>query len=165
MDRTHGDYNDFWAGRDYLNHLGPMRAATLMAHAFNDWNVMPEHSVRIYQALKEKGLPVQAYFHQGGHGGEPPLKQMNRWFTRYLHGIQNGVENEPRAWIVREKDERTKPTSYYDYPNPAAETVTLYPHPGAPGHGSLRFTPVSETVMESLVDNCLLYTSPSPRDS
>ena len=137
MDRTHGDYNDFWAGRDYLNHLGPMRAATLMAHAFNDWNVMPEHSVRIYQALKEKGLPVQAYFHQGGHGGEPPLKQMNRWFTRYLHGIQNGVENEPRAWIVREKDERTNPTSYYDYPNPAAEAVTLYPHPGA----------------------CLLYTS------
>ena len=153
MDRTHGDYNDFWAGRDYLNHLGPMRAATLMAHAFNDWNVMPEHSVRIYQALKEKGLPVQAYFHQGGHGGEPPLKQMNRWFTRYLHGIQNGVENEPRAWIVREKDERTNPTSYYDYPNPAAEAVTLYPHPGAPGHGSLRSTPVSESVMESLVDN------------
>ena len=54
MDRTHGDYNDFWAGRDYLNHLGPMKAATLMAHAFNDWNVMPEHSVRIYQALRRK---------------------------------------------------------------------------------------------------------------
>ena len=66
---------------------------------------------------------------------------MNRWFTRYLHGIQNGVENEPRAWIVREKDERTNPTSYYDYPNPAAEAVTLYPHPGAPGHGSLKSTP------------------------
>ena len=52
-----------------------------------------------------------------------------------------------------EKDERTNPTSYYDYPNPAAEAVTLYPHPGAPGHGSLRSTPVSESVMESLVDN------------
>ncbi len=23
-----------------------------MAHAFNDWNVVPEHSVRIYEALK-----------------------------------------------------------------------------------------------------------------
>ena len=40
----------------------------LMAHAFNDWNVMPEHSVRIYQALKGR-VPVQAYYHQGGHGG------------------------------------------------------------------------------------------------
>ena len=46
FDRVTGDYNDFWAGRDYLNDLGPLRAATLMAHGFNDWNVMPEHSVR-----------------------------------------------------------------------------------------------------------------------
>ena len=66
FDRETGDYNDFWAGRDYLNQLGPLKAATLMSHAFNDWNVMPEHSVRIYQALKKNGVPVQAYFHQGG---------------------------------------------------------------------------------------------------
>jgi len=153
MDRIHGDYNDFWASRDYLNQLGPLKAATLMAHAFNDWNVMPEHSVRIYQALKHKGIPVQAYYHQGGHGGEPPLRQMNRWFTRYLHGILNDVENEPRAWIVREQDEASKPTSYYDYPNPAASIVTLFPHPGAPGHGSLNLQSHEERVLETLVDN------------
>ena len=106
FDRTTGDYNDFWSGRDYLNDLAPLKAATLMAHAFNDWNVVPEHSVRIYQALKKKGVPVQSYFHQGGHGGEPPLKQMNRWFTRYLHGVNNNVENDPKAWIVRERPTR-----------------------------------------------------------
>jgi len=153
FDRVTGDYNDFWAGRDYLNDLGPMKAATLMAHAFNDWNVMPEHSVRIYQALKEKGVPVQSYFHQGGHGGEPPLKQMNRWFTRYLHGIQNNVENEPRAWIVRENAERDKPTSYYDYPNPAAYPVTLHLSPGAPETGSLSTEPATDPGEETLVDN------------
>lgn len=153
FDRVTGDYNDFWAGRDYLNDLGPMTAATLMAHAFNDWNVMPEHSVRIYQALKEKGVPVQSYFHQGGHGGEPPLKQMNRWFTRYLHGIQNNVENEPRAWIVREDAERDKPTSYYDYPNPAAYPVTLHLSPGAPQTGSLSLQAISGPGTETLVDN------------
>ena len=47
FDRVNGDYNDFWAGRDYLNDIGPVKAAVLMAHAFNDWNVVPEHSVRI----------------------------------------------------------------------------------------------------------------------
>ncbi|MBT5705872.1 Xaa-Pro dipeptidyl-peptidase [bacterium] len=153
FDRATGDYNDFWAGRDYLNDLAPMKAATLMAHAFNDWNVQPEHSVRIYQALKEKGVPVQAYFHQGGHGGPPPLKQMNRWFTRYLHGIQNDVENEPRAWIVREGDERDKPTSYYDYPNPAAAPVTLFLDPGAPEQGSLSMEHSPRRGFESLIDN------------
>ncbi|MEE2886148.1 MAG: Xaa-Pro dipeptidyl-peptidase [Planctomycetota bacterium] len=127
FDRTKGDYNDFWAGRDYLNQLGPLRAATLMAHAFNDWNVMPEHSVRIYQAIKEKGVPCQAFFHQGGHGGPPPLEQMNRWFTRYLYGVKNDVEKDPKSWIVREGDKRSNPTPYADYPHPEAATVTLHP--------------------------------------
>ncbi|MGH7462919.1 MAG: CocE/NonD family hydrolase, partial [Longimicrobiales bacterium] len=42
-DRTSGDYNSFWEGRDYLPQVNGIRAATLMAHAFNDWNVVPEH--------------------------------------------------------------------------------------------------------------------------
>ena len=92
FDRTTGDYNQFWAQRDYLNDIEPMKAALLMAHAFNDWNVVPEHSVRILEAVKQKGLPYQSFFHQGGHGGPPPMKLMNRWFTRYLHGVENGVE-------------------------------------------------------------------------
>ena len=41
MDRITGDYNEFWAGRDYLNDMAPMKAALLMSHGFNDWNVMP----------------------------------------------------------------------------------------------------------------------------
>lgn len=127
FDRTNGDYNEFWAGRDYLNDMGPMKAALLMSHAFNDWNVMPEHSVRIYQAAKAKGLPVQCYFHQAGHGGPPPLKLMNRWFTRFLLGVENGVEKDPKAWIVREGDSRQNPTPYADYPNPKATGVVLKP--------------------------------------
>ena len=100
-DRASGDYNDFWAARDLLPKVGNIKAAVLMSHAFNDWNVVPEHSVRIYQALKGR-VPLQAYFHQGGHGGAPPLELMNKWFTRYLYGVQNDVEKDPKAWIVRE---------------------------------------------------------------
>ncbi|MEM7261467.1 MAG: CocE/NonD family hydrolase C-terminal non-catalytic domain-containing protein, partial [Planctomycetota bacterium] len=127
FDRVNGDYNDFWAGRDYLHDLGPVRAATLMAHAFNDWNVMPEHSVRIALALKKQGVPVQMYFHQGGHGGAPPFAVMNKWFTRYLYGVNNDIEEEPRAWIVREGGSRRKPTAYEDYPHPQASPVTVRP--------------------------------------
>ena len=116
-----------------------------MAHAFNDWNVVPEHSVRIYEALKGR-VPLRAYYHQGGHGGAPPLEMMNKWFTRYLYGVENGVEREPKAWIVRETNpdapppppaERRHrppgrgrgrgaippPVPYADYPNPAASPV------------------------------------------
>jgi X-Pro dipeptidyl-peptidase len=94
---------------------------------------------------------------------------MNKWFTRYLYGIQNGVEKEPKAWIVRESDQEAlaataaaaaataaaanpgqpprrggvptaPPTPYADYPNPAASMVTLYLQNGGASRGSLSAT-------------------------
>ena len=153
MDRITGDYNEFWAGRDYLNDMKPMKAALLMSHGFNDWNVMPEHSYRIYKAAKEKGLPVQIFYHQNGHGGPPPMKIMNRWFTRYLFGIENGVEKDPKAWIVRENAKREDPTSYKDYPNPEASLVKLHLISGAPERGKLSLQNPVKQGLETLVDN------------
>ena len=124
-----------------------------MSHAFNDWNVMPEHSNRIYQALKAEGVPVQAYYHQGGHGGPPPIKLMNRWFTRYLHGEKNNVEKDARAWIVREGADRNKPKSYEDYPNPEASPVTFHLAAGAPEMGKLTISTNSTQGKETIVDN------------
>ena len=153
MDRRSGDYNDFWAGRDYLNQMAPMKAALLMSHGFNDWNVMPEHSYRIYDAARSMGLDHQIYYHQQGHGGPPPMDLMNRWFTRYLHGVANGVEQDPKAWIVREQDPMDAPTPYTDYPNPAALTARLYLSPGAPGHGQLTLKKSNKAVQETLIDD------------
>ena len=153
QDRATGDYNEFWAARDFQNDMAGVKAATLMAHAFNDWNVVPEHSVVVYEALKAQGVPVQAYFHQGGHGGAPPLELMNRWFTRYLYGIENGVENDPRAWIVREGAEQSDPTPYADYPNPDASAVALHPRAGGTQTGGLQLGSSPGQGTEKLVDN------------
>lgn len=153
LDRITGDYNDFWAGRDYLNDMKPMKAALLMSHGFNDWNVMPEHSYRIYNKAREMGLPVQIYYHQNGHGGPPPISMMNRWFTRYLYGEENGVENDPKAWIVREYDKKDNPTPYADFPNPEATDIKLYLLKGAPDKGGLSMTKPNKQGSETLVDN------------
>jgi len=153
LDRITGDYNDFWAGRDYLNDMKPMKAALLMSHGFNDWNVMPEHSYRIYKKAKEMGLPARIYYHQNGHGGPPPLSMMNRWFTRYLYGIENGIEDEPKARIVRENDKKDNPTPYADYPNPGAENITLFLTKGAPSKGELTTLKAKKQGTETLVDN------------
>ncbi len=156
QDRKSGDYNNFWEGRDYLSQIDGIKAATLMSHAFNDWNVMPEHSFRISQALKERGVPVQVYYHQGEHGGGPPLELMNRWFTRYLYDVDNGVEQDPKAWIVREGDDPTEPTPYPDYPHPDATGVRLYLESGGNGVGGLSVNQPSEQGTERLVDNVSL---------
>jgi len=152
MDRATGDYNAFWAGRDYLNDMAPMKAALLMSHGFNDWNVMPEHSYRIYNKAREMGLPVQIYYHQGGHGGPPPVAMMNRWFTRYLFEIENGLEQDPKAWIVREGDNRQSPTPYPDYPHPQAEDVELHLTKGGNAKGGLT-TDKGSRKKEILIDD------------
>jgi X-Pro dipeptidyl-peptidase len=153
MDRITGDWNDFWAGRDYLLDMEPMKAALLMSHGFNDWNVMPIHSYRIYRAAKEQGIPAKVFYHQEGHGGPPPLWLMNKWFTHYLHGVENGVEDLPDAWIVRENDEMENPTPYEDFPNPASESVEFFLNPGAPEKGGLTLRKARGLGTETLTDN------------
>lgn len=156
QDRITGDYSDWWAGRDYLNDMDGMKCALLMAHGFNDWNVVPEHSYRIYKAAKEKGLDTKIYYHQGGHGGQPPMEMMNKWFAKYLHGVDNDVLEGPNAFIVREDADRKDPTPYADYPNPDASQVTFYLQPGAPKVGALTTNSAMKAqaeTTETLVDN------------
>ena len=78
---------------------------------------------------------------------------MNRWFTRYLHGIENGVEQDKKAWIVRENDKRKNPTPYQDYPNPEATEVILHLTKGAPETGMLRIDKSIHQGIEQLVDD------------
>ncbi|SRX72419.1 Xaa-Pro dipeptidyl-peptidase [Aequorivita antarctica] len=151
IDRKTGDYNKFWAGRDYLNDMKPMKAALFMSHGFNDWNVMPEHSYRIYKAAEEMGLPVKIYYHQNGHGGPPPFSMMNKWFTKYLFGIDNGIEKGPKAWIVRENDKNDNPTPYADYPNPDAEKVTLHLNSTSPNEGVLAIKKKSTAQLKAML--------------
>ena len=155
LDRESGDYNQFWASRDYLNDLAPYKAATLMGHGLNDWNVMPEHTLRIHAALKKKGVPLQLFLHQAGHSGGPPTdKMMNRWFTRYLHGVENDVENDPKAFIVREDKKRTEPTGYANYPNPEAKPITLHLGKGGLEVGNLTLEKAAGQGVETLIDDC-----------
>lgn len=151
-DRKTGDYNEFWAGRDLLNHVDGIKCAVLMAHAFNDWNVVPEHSYRISRAIKGK-VPLVQYFHQGGHGGDPPFELQNKWFSRFLYGVENGVEDGPKSYIVRE-GRQGELVSYPDYPHPSASDVVFYPGSGGKGVGALLMAdPSASQGRETLVDN------------
>jgi len=153
MDRITGDYNEFWAGRDYLNQMSNMKAALLMSHGFNDWNVMPEHSYRIYKAAKDMGLPAMIYYHQNGHGGPPPMELMNRWFTKYLHGVDNGIEKAThKSYIVRENENQKNPTAYKDYPHPNAAMVTFSLSGDGNSNGNLTLGPAPATTA-NFVDN------------
>ena len=168
QDRITGDYNDFWAGRNYRIKLNNYKTPTLLSHGLSDWNVMPGHSIHIFEALKAKGVPCQMYLHQGGHGGLPPLKMMNRWFSHYLYGIDNGVENAPQLYVVREGENRNSPAEYKTYPNPDAQPVKLHLTTGGQQIGGLTTAATNSKAAETLTDNAnisgkkLAQANPSP---
>ena len=145
LDRINGDYNDFWEERNFINKIGNMKAALLMAHGFNDWNVMPENSFYFYKAAQKQGLPAKIYYHQGGHGGNPPMDMMNRWFTRYLFDVQNDVEKDANAWIVREDG---KLTAYDEFPNPKSALIPFFLT-----NGTLTTSKPSKKMVEKFTDD------------
>jgi X-Pro dipeptidyl-peptidase len=157
-DRATGDYNDFWRNRDFMQRLGGIKAATFLAHGLNDWNVMPEHSIRVFEALEKRGVPTAMYLHQGGHGGPPPMELMNEWFTHFLYGVDNGIDRGPKVWIEREGAAGGQLTAYPDYPAAGTVEVTLHPTPGGVRTGGLALTPAGSQGTgtggkETLVDN------------
>jgi len=162
QDRRTGDYSPFWAERDYMPDVGNVHAAVLVAHGINDWNVMTKHAVQFYEAVKALGVPHQFYFHQGGHGGAPPLTRMNRWFTRYLWGVQNNVESDPKSWVVREGGSSSNPTPYPEWPDPAAADATLRFTPGGSAIGGLTFRAggaATETLTDDASQNASTYAN------
>ena len=175
QDRATGDFNEFWKKRDLLPYVKNIKAAVLLAHGLNDYNVTPAHSVRIYDEMKARGLPVGLYLHQGGHGGNPPADMLNRWFSHYLYGIDNGVPGDQSAYIVHDVGSQAPmaavpaapagasapnprlritaaPTPFATFPVPGTQTVTLHPTAGGRGIASLSFTPAA-IGSESLIDD------------
>ncbi|NEA24045.1 Xaa-Pro dipeptidyl-peptidase [Actinomadura bangladeshensis] len=150
QDRETGDYSRVWAERDYVGQARKVRAAVMVVHGLNDWNVKIKNSVQWWNALKEAGVPLKLWLHQGNHSTpfrwrvEEWLRQTLHWFDRYLYGVRNGIEHEPRVdvqhadgtwetardWPV--PGTRTVPVSLNAGPSGQPGTLGLRPRPGAP---------------------------------
>ena len=142
QDRETGDYNEFWADRDYVKDAKNIEASVLVVHGLNDWNVKTKQFSQWWEALGENNVPRRLWLHQGGHsspsGNNWPQLQ-NRWFDYYLYGIENGVMNEPAVDIQREDRTWTKETSW-----PAAGSAPTRLHLTGTGNdlGKLQLKPV-----------------------
>jgi X-Pro dipeptidyl-peptidase len=167
-DRARGDFNDFWAVRDQLPGVKNIKAAVFFAHGVNDYNVVPEHTVRMWEALKERSRDAKIYLHQGGHGGGPPADVVNKWWGHYLYGIDNGIEKMPRALIVPNVPAvpaapgaapggrggpQPAPVWYETWPVPGSTAVRVYPGRGGNSIGSLNFAAPKNQGSEKLTDN------------
>jgi X-Pro dipeptidyl-peptidase len=92
-------YTDFWKQRNTLSLTSNIKAATLIGHGQSDNNVKTKNAVQLYQKLRNEEKPVQLWFHAKDHD-DPAWqkewqKQLMLWYSRYLFGVNNGVEAQP----------------------------------------------------------------------
>jgi X-Pro dipeptidyl-peptidase len=156
QDRITGDYSRFWDERNYLDDVDKVHAAVLSVHGLNDWNVKTRQAAQWYGALREHGVPHKIWWHQSGHTDPIKLREqewlrtLNRWFTRYLYDVPNGVEGEPRATVQREDGSWTEEP---EWPAPDAAETVLRPSAGGPQRGGLSVGSPAAEAVEGLTDD------------
>jgi len=123
-----GDYNGFWRARDYRPAAPKVRASVFVVHGVNDLNVTTTQFAEWWDELAEAGVPRKIWLHQTGHVDPFDVRRgawvdtLHRWFDRYLHGLRNGIDREPRATI------ETAPGTFTEarnWPVPGTRPVTV----------------------------------------
>ncbi|MFC4006733.1 Xaa-Pro dipeptidyl-peptidase [Nonomuraea purpurea] len=152
-----GDFNRFWAERDYIGGLlgdvSKVKASVFVVHTVNDLNVKPDNFSTWWKALADRNVPRKIWVGQTQHvdpfdfDGRRDLwvDTLHRWFDYWLHGVRNGITQEPRAdvevgparWITQR-----------DWPAPFAIKGTLRPAPD----GSLGLKPAAKNSTASFTD-------------
>ncbi len=155
---------------------------------------VPEHTIRMWDALKKINTSAKLYMHQGGHGGSPPTDIVAKWWAHYLYGVNNGVDTLPRVMIVQSNAQSTPvaggrggrgappaPLFFSDYPIPGSAAVKVFPAKGGSTIGSLAFAAPAKQGTEKFTDdfhvspatmalaasssNRLLYALPALKDT
>lgn len=139
-----GDYGEHWATRDYTLDWENIKCPALIVHGLNDTNVRTKEFDLMYQAYEKAGVPVKLLLHQGTHLTPTYPSQeyemyiddelydtvLNKWFSHYLYGEDNGAENMAPVTVQSNVDGSW---SYYDdwktdssvtYALSSAETAT-----------------------------------------
>jgi len=159
------DYNRFWVERDYRRHAARFRAAALVAHGWQDYNVKQEEGVKLFEALPEddpstagtEGVPFKRlYMFQDGHASPSaanwqPL--LDRFFACTLRGSDNGVDSEPEV-LTEGRSAGAESTGFRretSWPPPEAEAVPLYLGRGVAG-GELGSAPTPAGAGASYTD-------------
>ncbi|GAA4452646.1 CocE/NonD family hydrolase [Phytohabitans houttuyneae] len=152
----HGDYTAFWNERSYVKKVPNMTASVLLYHGLNDDNVRPDHFSKFWYALAENNIPRKLWLSQEGHVDPFDSRRavwvstLHRWFDFWLHGVANGIMDEPRVDIERAADVWE---THADWPVPGKADTEVFLQPGAGGAGGLTLVPAAQPATASFQDN------------
>jgi X-Pro dipeptidyl-peptidase len=97
---TSPDYDGFWAERDYRRHAARFRAAVLVAHGWQDYNVKQEEGLALFEALPEDGPLKRMYVWQDAHAspsGDRWTGLLDAFLDQHLLGRDTDIESRPQV--------------------------------------------------------------------
>lgn len=124
-----GDYGDYWERRDFSSHTDALGASALIVQGLNDDNVSPKQADLMSRAFIRCGITPKLLLHQNSHVspiaqntdiavGDMTCKElMNRWFSHYLAGVDNGIESLPAILTQSNTDGKFRSYISFDTDN------------------------------------------------
>jgi X-Pro dipeptidyl-peptidase len=115
-DDATGNFNAFWAQRDYRPDASKVRASVFVVHGINDTNVTTSQFALWWNQLAANHVPRKIWLSQMSHVDPFDIRRgvwvdtLHRWFDRYLQGLRNGIDREPQATL------ETGPGTWVDQP-------------------------------------------------
>ncbi|HFU4202940.1 TPA: Xaa-Pro dipeptidyl-peptidase [Streptococcus suis] len=103
LDRTNGDYNQYWHDRNYLLHADKVKCEVVFTHGSQDWNVKPIHVWNMFHALPSH-IQKHLFFHNGAHvymnnwQSIDFRESMNALLSQKLLGHENDYQLPPVIW-------------------------------------------------------------------
>ncbi len=100
---TEDPTTDFWMQRNYIKDVDKFKASVFVVHGKQDWNVKPSNYGELWEALEEHDVPRKIWLAEVAHEKafdfrrEEWLDTIHRWWDYWLHGIENGIMDEPMA--------------------------------------------------------------------
>lgn len=125
-DDATGNFNAFWARRDYRLAASRVRASVFVVHGINDLNVTTNQFGAWWDELAARGVPRKIWISQDGHVDPFDYRRgvwvdtLHRWFDYWLQGLDNGIMREPQATVQRASGRWTQQPRW-----PAPGTVRL----------------------------------------
>jgi X-Pro dipeptidyl-peptidase len=102
--------HEFWVERDYIRHADQVKASVFVVHGTQDYNVKPINYGEWWDALAENDVPRKIWLSPVAHEKgfdfrrDEWLVTIHRWFDYWLHGIENGIMDEPVADVEYDLD-------------------------------------------------------------
>ena len=136
---ANGDYAPIWAERDYTrpedNHIN---CSALIVQGLHDYNVLPVNADLMVRAFRQAGQAVKLVLHQDGHtalhgmsfGGGVWEDLLNRWFSHYLYGVENGIEESLPAVLAQSNVDGSF-VAYDSFDSSGMITAEVTPEAGA----------------------------------